>query len=150
VLDKSMQFAGDAVAYRGGHSLRFERYVEPGLALEGSAAAWERVFVNLFLNAAQAMPEGGCVRVRAVRESGAIAVDVTDQGPGIAPEILEDIFRPGFSTKNSRSGLGLHIVETIVRQHGGTIAAGNNPAGGATFRIRIPALQSSKVTHACA
>jgi signal transduction histidine kinase len=148
VLDKSIQFTEDVLT-QSDRTIRFERDIEPGLALVGSAAAWERVFVNLFLNSAQAMPQGGSIRIRAAATPQRIEIDVRDQGPGIPAEILANIFQPGFSTRNSRRGLGLHIVETIVRQHGGTVSAANSPDGGALFEIRVP-VSAVKVSHACA
>jgi signal transduction histidine kinase len=100
---------------------------------------------NLFLNAAQAIAQGGTedrgsIEIAAARAGSAIEITVADSGPGIHPKILPRIFEPRFSTRAKRSGLGLHIVQTIVRQNGGEVTAANRPSGeGAQFRITLPA-----------
>ena len=101
--------------------------------------AWERVLINLFPNAMRAMPDGGTIYISARSLDGRAEIIVRDEGEGIAPEILADLFRPHVSTK-ARGGLGLHIVETIVQQDGGEVHAANRPDGrGAEFRITLPA-----------
>jgi signal transduction histidine kinase len=101
--------------------------------------AWERVLINLFSNAMRAMREGGTIFVSARLDDGNAEIVVRDEGAGIAPEILKDLFRPRVSTKE-RGGLGLHIVETIVTQDGGSVRASNRADGlGAEFVISVPA-----------
>jgi len=118
--------------------LRFSYEVEPGIELR-RAWAWERVLINLFLNARRAMPQGGSIHVAAKRVNGRIEILVRDEGSGIALELLETLFEPHVSGSGS-SGLGLHIVETIVRQDGGSIRASNVAGGkGAEFLITLPA-----------
>lgn len=137
-LENATQFVEDFLRV---HSARVEitREVERGLRVPGAESAWERVFVNLLLNAAQAMPDGGIVEVDAHRKAGRVRIMVSDNGPGVSPEILSEIFKPRFSTKTWRSGLGLHIVETIVSQNGGVVSAANRPdRSGAVFTIEIP------------
>lgn len=124
--------------------LRFETGIEPGIRLAGQPGAWERVLVNLFVNAAHAMPEGGDIAIRARRTGGFVELAVSDTGPGIAPSILPELFKPGFSTRRAHSGLGLSIVDSIVRAHGGTVEAGNREdRRGARFTIRIPDSQAA-------
>ena len=79
-----------------------------------------QVLLNLFLNAVQAMPDGGRLMVRARMEGTELALDVADTGCGIAPERLADIFSPYFTTKASGTGLGLSIVRSLVQLMGGT------------------------------
>ena len=101
--------------------------------------AWERVFINLFTNARRAMPDGGTIEIDAGRTGERIEITVRDDGPGIAPEILDQIFQPRVSTHGT-GGLGLHIVETIVGQdHGRVQAANRRGSPGAEFRITLPA-----------
>ena len=120
--------------------VKFTRSIEPGLRVPGSAAAWERIFLNLFVNAAQAMKNWGTVDVRGSRENGLTEIWVTDTGPGIPAEILPQIFEPHFSTKSSNSGLGLHIVKSLVARNGGKVTASNRPeTTGAAFHIELPA-----------
>jgi signal transduction histidine kinase len=87
----------------------------------------------------RAMPEGGTIYVSARQNHGHAEIVVRDEGEGIAPEILADLFRPHVSTK-ARGGLGLHIVETIVKQDDGQVRAANRADGrGAEFIITLPA-----------
>ena len=123
------------------------RNAEAGIRLRGNPAAWERVLANLFLNAAQAIAHAGtggdkgAIEISATRGPSAIEITVADNGPGIHPQNLPRIFEPRFSTRAKRSGLGLHIVQTIVRQNGGEVVAANRPSGaGAQFRITLPGL----------
>ncbi|MEK7751585.1 MAG: HAMP domain-containing sensor histidine kinase [Acidobacteriota bacterium] len=143
VLSCATEFARDFLSTGRSPEVEFDLQLEPGLRLKGLPGAWERVFVNLFLNAAQAMKQGGTIQVRARLAGGGVEIVVADQGPGIPPEILPEIFKPHFSTKSSRrsafKGLGLHIVESVVSQNGGAVAAANRPdAAGAEFTIRLP------------
>ena len=96
------------------------------------------MLINLFSNAVRAMPGGGTIHVRARAAAGRVEIVVRDEGPGIAPEILEDVFNPHVSTRGS--GLGLHIVGTIVRQEDGEVRAANRAdRQGAEFTIIVPA-----------
>jgi signal transduction histidine kinase len=122
--------------------LRFVRQIPSDIWLPGSAKDWERVFINLFLNAAQIMHKPGRIDIEMSRVEGALSITVSDNGPGIPPDILPRMFRPNVSTKTSRSrsGLGLHIVASIVRKYSGRVTAGNRERGaGAVFTISLPA-----------
>jgi signal transduction histidine kinase len=101
-----------------------------------------QALLNLLLNAADATPAGGRVTVSFAppsKESGArqFHLVVRDSGPGIAPSVLDRIFNPFFTTKETGTGLGLAIVHRVVEAHDGTITAGNDDGGGARFEIRI-------------
>ncbi|HVS18375.1 MAG TPA: ATP-binding protein [Planctomycetota bacterium] len=112
--------------------------LEAPLPVTGDAGRLEQVFFNLLLNAGAIMGGAGRVRVRAQREGErAVEVAVEDEGPGIAPEHLERIFDPFFSTRGS-TGLGLSVSYGIVRAHGGELRASNLPGGGASFRVHLP------------
>ena len=112
--------------------------------VDGNAQRLEQVFLNLLVNATQALPEGRpgneiAVVVRRGPEGDAV-VEVTDNGGGIAPEVLPHIFDPFFTTKpvGVGMGLGLSICHGIVTSHGGTISV-DGTAGRTTFRVRLPA-----------
>jgi len=149
VLESAMEFARDLLQARGA-TIHFSRRTNPGIRLKGGPAAWERVFLNLFINAGEAMLTCGgtapgavrrdLVEITARRTESGVEITVTDYGPGIPAEVLPHIFQPHFSTRSPRPGLGLHIVQSLVKKNGGTITAGNRTeATGAAFRILLPA-----------
>jgi len=138
ILGDSIAFVEDSLIGGRGPRIEFDCEIDRGIELRRNWA-WERVLINLFSNAVRAMPNGGVIHVRARRVDREIEIVVRDEGPGIAVEILADIFKPHVSTHGS--GLGLHIVETIVKQDDGEVRARNRPDGrGAEFTIRIPAV----------
>jgi CheY-like chemotaxis protein len=104
-----------------------------------------QVFLNLLVNAAQAIPEGGVdrnrIRVATRAASDRVLVEVTDTGAGIPPEVLPRIFDPFFTTKpvGVGTGLGLAIVHTIVTDLGGEIRVRSAPGQGTTFEVELPA-----------
>jgi two-component system, NtrC family, sensor kinase len=99
-----------------------------------------QLFMNLLLNAVQAIPDHGTITVRTYPADGAAAVEISDTGVGIPPENLERIFEPGFSTKGSRvsMGLGLLICRTIVDRHRGRLSVKSQPGDGTTFTVVLP------------
>ncbi|MCC6671775.1 MAG: HAMP domain-containing protein [Planctomycetes bacterium] len=112
----------------------------PSVSCDGSEM--EQVFLNLLINAAEAMPEGGSIAVRAVTAPGPrVLVEFADTGVGIPPENLGRIFDPFFTTKpvGKGTGLGLSVSHGIVRRHGGTIAVQSTVGKGTTFTIELPA-----------
>lgn len=138
-VEKAQEFVVDTLVAARAPILEFVREVEPGLRVRGTPTAWERVFLNLFLNAAQVMPKGGAVEIRSRRTDDGLEVTVADAGSGIPVDILGRIFEPRFTTKSARAGLGLHIVKTIVEENGGRVSAANRrDTRGAVFTIRVP------------
>jgi signal transduction histidine kinase len=95
--------------------------------------------LNLVINAAEAMRESGTIFVRfaAGEEPGRIALTIRDTGPGISADVLDRLFNPFFTTKETGTGLGLAIVHRIVEAHEGTISVTNAPEGGAVFELRM-------------
>lgn len=101
-----------------------------------------QALLNLILNAIDAQAQNGRVLVRFAvptegRALGQFVLEVIDSGTGIAPEVLDRIFNPFFTTKDEGTGLGLAIVHRIIEAHDGTITAANVPGGGAKFEIRM-------------
>lgn len=141
IVDDAIQSNADYCHAARRPRMEFHRNLPPGLRLPGTAKDWERVFVNLFLNAVQAIHKPGRIDI-SVDQGEALVITVADNGPGIPPEILPRIFRPNVTTKTGsggRSGLGLHIVASIIRKNGGKITAANRETGkGAIFRIQLP------------
>jgi two-component system sensor histidine kinase HydH len=98
-----------------------------------------QLFLNLFLNAIEAMPQGGQVMVTVVRASkSTITATVHDNGPGMTPETLAHLFEPYYTTKSLGAGLGLSNAHNIIEAHGGTIAVKSEPSSGTTFTITLP------------
>lgn len=97
-----------------------------------------QVFLNLVINAIEAMPEGGALDITARVCEGQMELAFSDTGSGITPEAMSMIFEPFYTTKEDGTGLGLAISHSIIQQHGGSITARNAPGGGATFIISLP------------
>lgn len=109
-----------------------------GLRVRMDHGQLNRALLNLLLNAIQAAPRGGGVTVTTDVAAGAIWIRIADTGPGIAPEHLDRIFEPYFTTKEGGTGLGLALARKIAQEHGGEIRAENRPGGGALFTVRLP------------
>lgn len=143
ILDRAIQFTEDFRSSSHAAKVTFQREIEPGLRFHGRALAMERVLVNLLVNGARAATTTGStgdILTQAFNDQDHICISISDSGPGIEPRILPLIFEPGFSTRSQSSGLGLHIVRSIVEDHGGTVVATNRAdRPGARFTIRIPA-----------
>ena len=106
--------------------------------IKGDASQLKQAFYNLARNAMQAMPSGGSLTVRCSADDNFVMLSVSDSGCGIKPENMQKIFRPFFTTKNAGTGLGLMIVERIVREHGGSLAVDSRENAGTTFTISLP------------
>jgi signal transduction histidine kinase len=103
-------------------------------AIKADPVALSRILTNLVTNACYAMNNAGAISIRAFDRT----IEITDSGPGIAPEIMKRVFEPFFSTKGSKgTGLGLAIVREIMREHGGNVVLRNEPGRGATFSLRF-------------
>jgi len=113
----------------------------PALApVHGNTGKLQQVFLNLFLNARDAMESGGVLAVRTwAEESGALA-EVADTGHGISPEHIQRIYDPFFTTKGNRKGTGMGLAVTygIVQEHKGSIEVYSRPGGGTRFQLRLP------------
>ncbi len=109
----------------------------------GNSGKLQQVFVNLFLNARDAMPAGGELRIRTAMNESMVVVDIEDTGAGISPEDIKRIYDPFFTTKvaSRGTGLGLAISYGIVQEHGGRILVDSEPGKGTRFRLKLPARQ---------
>lgn len=116
--------------------------IDEGLpALRLDAGQIRQVLLNLVRNAAEAMPEGGAIRLtaRAPAPQRFVEVAVTDTGVGVPAGDLEKLFEPFFTNKEGGTGLGLAISREIVEGHGGTLTCESAAGGGTTFRLTLPA-----------
>lgn len=98
----------------------------------------KQVFLNIILNALQAMEDGGKLSITTARHRGCIEIEISDTGPGIEQEYLDKIFDPFFTTKERGTGLGLAIVHNIIRAHNGAIEARSRKGKGTSFLISLP------------
>jgi len=109
-------------------------------AVLGSTNKLQQVFLNLFLNARDAMPSGGVVEIRTAAHNGSVEVEIIDTGGGISRENLNRIFDPFFTTKSSGrgTGLGLSVSYGIVKEHAGKVDVRSTPGKGTSFRLEFP------------
>jgi signal transduction histidine kinase len=125
------------------HHVEAETAGEPGCLVLANKTQIEQVFVNLAMNAIDAMraqpPGERRLRIEVSRAAdGAVRAAVRDSGPGIPPEELERVFEPFWTTKSSGMGMGLAICDTIVKSCAGTIRVEPNPGPGVTFVFTLP------------
>jgi PAS domain S-box-containing protein len=142
VLEASIQMATHELRHRA----KLEKRLREVPPVEANEARLAQVFLNLLVNAAHAIPEGDAknhtVTVASwVDAKGAVVVEISDTGAGIAPSVLSCIFDPFFTTRptGSGSGLGLAISHGIVKSFGGDLTATSEEGKGSTFRITLPA-----------
>src|SRR5580700_10033192 len=114
-------------------------------AVRGSANKLQQVFLNLFLNARDAMPAGGMLEVRTGAHNGSVEVEIADTGAGISREHIHRIFDPFFTTKaNGRgTGLGLSVSYGIIKEHSGKIDVRSTPGKGTSFHVEFPAVRKA-------
>ena len=100
-----------------------------------------QAFLNILINAMQAMPDGGKISIRLRAAGPAVSVTFADNGEGVPAELLDKIWDPFYTTKEKGTGLGLGIVKNIIKAHGGRTSIDNRPGGGATVTVTIPIQQ---------
>ena len=117
--------------------------------IDGSPRDLQQVFLNLFLNAIQAMPDGGTLTVRGRRAEESVQIDVIDTGVGIAAEHVGSIFDPFFTTKElgSGTGLGLFVSYQTIEKHAGSITVQSEAERGTTFTVTLPVSRSRGGRH---
>src|SRR5579859_5472362 len=123
----------------GDRDILVERELAEGLPrILLDRAQLKQAFYNIIKNALQAMRSGGILRIRTEADGTHVTISFIDSGHGIAPEQIGQLFEPYFTTKQNGTGLGLMIVQRIVREHGGTIEVESDKDRGTTFRIKLP------------
>ncbi len=104
----------------------------------GNATALRTVFVNLFINAWQALEGPGEIQVSSRCDNGNVVVEISDSGCGMSPQILEKIGQPFFTTKEEGTGLGLSIAQRVISRHGGRMMFESTPQVGTTITVSLP------------
>jgi len=122
------------------NSLRIEKDLQPLPDTMADPMQLQQVFLNLVLNAVDAMPQGGALGARTFfdEDAGTIHIEISDTGKGISKDNIDKIFHPFFTTKPKGTGLGLSISKQLIDQHGGSITVDAVPTGGTIFRIQLP------------
>jgi PAS domain S-box-containing protein len=123
-------------------------YAEKLPPVLGSTTRLQQVFLNLFMNARDAMPSGGMLEVRTGAHNGSVEIEVSDTGAGIPPEHIHRIFDPFFTTKATGrgTGLGLSVSYGIIKEHAGKVDVRSTPGKGTSFRLEFPVAR--KAVHA--
>jgi signal transduction histidine kinase len=124
---------------RTGGKISVEQDLRPVPAVWARGAELREVLMNLVLNAVDAMPQGGTVRLTTEHQGEWAVVSVSDTGTGVPEELRRRIFEPFFTTKEAGTGLGLSIVSGIISSYGGTVEVDSEAGRGTTFAIRLPA-----------
>ena len=137
VLDRTMEILNVELSRCGVRSaIRWE--ADPDVEIRGRPQALHHLFLNLALNARDAMPEGGELTILVQSRKSELRIYFQDSGPGVPRPLRSKIFEPFFTTRAQGTGMGLAFVERIVSEHGGTISVGSSPSGGAQFQIHLP------------
>jgi signal transduction histidine kinase len=100
----------------------------------------KQVFLNLILNAAEAMPDGGQLTITAGHDTRKLTIEFADTGPGLSAEVQAHLFEPFYTTKTDGSGLGLAVSHEIIANHGGELTIHSTPGAGATFTVMLPVM----------
>ncbi len=140
LIERSLTFLGEKLR---DHGIALESELAEGSWVIGDDEKLQQLFLNLFLNAADAMPSGGSLRVTLTStKEGGCQVRIADTGLGMPPEVRQRVFEPFFTTKETGQGigLGLTVARRIVLDHGGTIRVESEVERGTEFRIVLPAV----------
>lgn len=136
VLDHNLSLVSHRLSRQ---RIRLAQEIDPSLPrLMGDPDKMGQAFLNLILNAVEAMPGGGTLLVLTRKTGQFIQVQITDSGPGISPAIKDRIFLPFVTTKEGGLGLGLSIVRRIIEEHKGNILVDTQEGHGTTFTIKLP------------
>jgi signal transduction histidine kinase len=142
IIEKNISFL-DSQLKENGYTVHLEAdgTLPP---IMGDADMLYQAFLNLLMNAMQAMPGGGPITVGFVKRDGGLTLRIRDQGEGIADELMEKIWDPFFTTKEKGTGLGLGVVQKIIAAHHGRIRISNRSDGGAQISVDLPLIQEEQ------
>lgn len=145
-LDKTIVFFLKDPIFSFTPSIKVSKHFNENLPiLRADPLQLQGVFLNLFSNAIEAMPEGGTLEIKTAFDEtdNVIQIEISDTGKGIDSGRKDDVFKPFFTTKSSKSGLGLAIARRIVEQHGGVISVKSDPGKRTMFNVNLPLITSS-------
>lgn len=138
VVEKNLHYLASQLQER--NCTIVQDYQNPVSDIQADEEQLYQAFLNILINAMQAMPQGGEISIRISEDpDDGVQIVIEDNGPGLEEEILEKIWDPFFTTKEKGSGLGLVIVRNILESHGGAIRIENRPDGGARVVVTFPA-----------
>jgi signal transduction histidine kinase len=141
IIEKNLLFLAPQIEEQG-----YRIYAHHGVGLPeimADSGMLYQAFLNILINAMQAMPTGGDIRIETLSADSAVNITFEDNGEGIPEDILKKIWEPFFTTKEKGTGLGLGIVKNIIESHGGYIRVENRPAGGARIIVTLPVNQGA-------
>jgi len=138
VLEKNISFLAAQIQKEG---YIIKRHYDNNLPeIMADSAMLYQAFLNIIINAMQAMPDGGEIRIETGLNGTFITIHIEDEGEGVHKDVMDKIWDPFFTTKEKGTGLGLGIVKNIVEAHGGSIRIDNKPAHGACVAIELPVM----------
>jgi len=123
------------------HQVSIDKYIEKDIYIYGDKNALIHAFVNIIINALEAMDYRGNLNISVTERDGKVTVKISDSGKGIPEHVKDRIFEPFFTTKDEGTGLGLFITYKVIKEHGGDISLKTEPKKGTTFIIELPAVE---------
>jgi len=117
--------------------IKIEKNIDPAMSILANRKQMEQIFLNLIMNACQAMPKGGELKIVGHQNDTCARIEVSDNGEGIPPDKISRIFEPFYTTKDQGTGLGLYVTEQLVEKNGGCISVESFPQMGTTFVLEF-------------
>lgn len=136
VIESILEFMSNELRQRGIQVLK--NLADPPPSLVANSDQIKQALFNLILNAIQAMPNGGALRITLEETEAEVILSIEDSGQGIDDAVKSKIFDPYFTTKAKGSGLGLSVVKRVIRDHGGRIEVQSTIRKGSVFTLRFP------------
>ncbi len=135
LLEESIEFAKHSLKDK---KLDIQIDVDKDILIEGDRTALQQVFTNLIINAGEAIKDEGFIKIKGYRQGNKAVISIEDSGIGIPKEHLDKIFDPFFTTKEKGTGLGLAVVQRIVKDHNGKISVKSEENKGTIFIVELP------------
>jgi len=136
ILEKNINFLASQIKEEG--NIIKKHYDNDLPEINADADMLYQAFLNILINAMQAMPEGGIIYVKVNAGDNTVTIVFEDEGEGIPEDIMEKIWDPFFTTKAKGTGLGLGIVKNIIESHEGSVRIGNKPVAGTSVKVILP------------